>query len=217
VYPFIPIAKTSGSTVQIRLESIQLDLKRSAIPDYQTGVDKDLNRARLIFDTAFGAGKHRRAYDFDVRLKNGDAMINHVFNAGGAEVYRGPWRLGVPFVMSMAVINDRAELDALKGVISEGGKFAKTIAGEGEGDLISATTKALESIRSHIMEFLPKKVSVGKLSGIIADAGSLTRELFELPNFAAPKGSLKTWNKVRFTLASERAGSAVITLGVKSV
>jgi hypothetical protein len=217
IKPFSTPEIDTDVVVSLRLDSIHLELKQSAIPDYRQGVDANLNRARLIFDTTFGSGKHRNAYDFDVRLKNGQAGIGDFFNAGGREVYRGPWRMGVPFVMSMAVVNDQSELEALKGVISAGGVFSKSLAGEDLEDLIAGSTRALESMRSHLLEFLPKKVSVGKISGLIAAAGALPKESLKLPNFVALEVKSKTWSKIHFNLGSTRAGKALVTLGIKRV
>ena len=178
----------------------------------------ELDDYHLQFDASMGSGKHGQKTSVKAPIKNGPARIDDVVGLRNKVLYKGPWTVGVPFYVSLAGVKNKDELEAIEGLIDGAGKLATAVA-EGRDQTIAGATKAAQSVRAAVIEFLPKKISVGSMSGIIAHTGALKDDrLKELRNFVLvdPNG---TWHDQRLVLVSEqrRYNKATLTLAIRTM
>ena len=145
MHPFTETDPSQTQTqVAIALKQVQLEL----VPD--------MNDFHLEFDASLGSGKHVRKTSLRAPIKNGDAGIADVIGLRNKILYKGPWTVGVPFYFSLAGVRNDDELEVIAGLIDEAGHLA-IAAAETKEDTIRTATKAVQSVRAAVIEFLPKK------------------------------------------------------------
>ncbi len=154
-----PLPAPDKTPVAIEIAEIHGDLLRGI-----RGCD-------LFFESTFGSGKQQKTFSFRESLRqtidrvgfDGSYPLEWVMNLAGKRVYHGPMGSGVPFSLTAAAVDDQEELKALGGLIDSTSQFVQTTTGEDPTDV----TKAIQSARSTLIEFLPDKVGIGTRSGIL--------------------------------------------------
>ncbi len=218
VYNFKPLSPDQVKEVVVVLDSITLDL-----PDSNSKYP-NLEQRTLVFDATVGGGENASKFAFRDKILNGKASIDKVIGIKDKVLYQGPWNVGVPFTFSLAAVRDSNELKAIDGLIETAGVQAKRFAKEKKvEDTIKNATKAIQSIRSLMVEFLPHKFSIGTKSGLIVDENSIIdSDLRPTTNGAACKLYLlsdlseEEWKKVIIVLQNETSpASAKVTLKIK--
>ena len=175
----------------------------------------------FLIESAFGGEKDGSKFSFKSRLKNKEAFIQQIVGLQNKILYAGPWNIGIPYDLSVALVNDRSELEALEGLIDSASGFVKEFTDDEKDKHVDNITKAVQSFRSHAIEMLPKKVSVGKQSGLItADVNKTKYKLGKLnqSNLLISFDDLKVdrWCKpVEVKLKSKKGGSAALYLKAK--
>ena len=208
VHPFTTPDDSSQEQppVAIALKGMQLELTR------------DLNDFHLQFDASMGSGKHVQKTSIKAPIKNREAGIEDVMGLRNRILYRGPWTVGVPFYFSLAGVKNNDELKVIEGLVDEAGNLAAAIA-ETKKETIQAATKAAQSVRAAVIEFLPRKISVGSMSGVIAAGESLDEECKSAANFSSVTRPTKSWQELPpLVLESETRGNkATLTLAIKEI
>ncbi len=83
-------------------------------------------------------------------------------------LYYGEWDAGIPFSVSLTGIRDRSVLDAIEGIVTEASSFVGGFTDDDSGQAPERRkniTKAVQSFRALIVEFLPQKIPIGLRSG----------------------------------------------------
>lgn len=138
-----------------------------------------LKSGELLLEITLGSGGHAQTFSFREPLRNGDVRLPKIFSLNGKRLYRGPSGHGIPVSINAAVVFDRNELEALEGIIENTSSLVGAIAGD-QVEHLSEVTKAVQSARSLMLEFLPKKVSIGHWSGLL-NVGEWAEDLGPLP------------------------------------
>jgi len=172
--------------------------------------------ARLFFEATLGAGKAARSYSFQQSLANGQATLNRVFGLRHKRVYVGPYRMGVPLAMNLALVCDQAELQMIEGLASHAATFVGAIGDEEAKKMASQVTKGVQTVRSIVTEFLPQKISVGQVSKLLVTGQH------GFPGGARPGCVLTVedpsdWTRVNVELQSQTGGKATVILKVKAI
>jgi hypothetical protein len=96
----------------------------------------------------------------------------------------------------------------IEGIVEKAGAFPKQFTAKDDiAGLIDDATKPAQSVRAHIVEFLPEKISVGTMSGFIADGDSLSADVDSLENFRLIRNLDRTqWQTFSLKLTSDHAG-----------
>ena len=218
VYNFRPLPESHDQDVLVVLDSITFKLP-PLNPD-----NPNLEQRTLVFDATVGGGEDATRFDFRGKIRNGKASIDNVTGLKDKVLYQGPWNIGVPFTFSLAAVRDSDELEALEGLIDTTSKRAKRFTTKKPvQQTVDKATKALQSIRALMIEFLPEKFSIGTKSGLIVDASSIVdpdltpsgdpaaRKLYLLTNL-----SNDTWTAVSIVLRNAgRISSATVNLKIK--
>ena len=218
VYKFKPLQNGHDQEVLVVLDSITLDL-----PDPNSD-DPNLEKRTLVFDATVGGGEDASKFAFQGKIRNGKASIDKVTGIKDKVLYQGPWNVGVPFTFSLAAVRDSSELKAIDGLIDTASIQAKRFTEKKPVQhTIDNATKAIQSIRSLMVEFLPQKFSIGTKSGLIVDKSSIIdTDLQPDRNDAARKLYLlddlseEDWEEVPIVLQNETsAASATVKLRIK--
>lgn len=209
VHPFTEIDNSSSpeqTKVAVALTGMQLDLT------------PDMNDFHLQFDASMGSGKHVQKTSIKAPIKNGDAGIENVMGLKNRILYKGPWTVGVPFYFSLAGVRNNDELEVIEGLIDEAGHLGVATA-ETKEETIRTATKAAQSVRAAVIEFLPRKISVGNMSGMIAAQGSFDDELGALRNFSSVASLTKTWQELSPLVleSATRRNKARLKLAIKEI
>ena len=221
VYNFKPLLNGHDQEVLVVLDSITLDL---ADPNSD---DPNLEKRTLVFDATVGGGEDASKFAFQGKILNGKASIDKVTGIKDKVLYQGPWNVGVPFTFSLAAVRDSSELKAIDGLIDtasiQGKRFTKK---KPVQHTIDNATKAIQSIRSLMVEFLPQKFSIGTKSGLIVDNTSITDSGLPDANetsaarklYLLSKLSEKNWEQVPIVLQNETSpASATVKLKIKQM
>lgn len=154
VHPFHTAAE--GDPVRLLLEEIEVD-----VPDDVWKADGE-----LIVELTLGYGKCAKRFSLKQRLETGGRKLSDFSGISNHVLFEGPFHRGLPFHLSVAVVTKAEELAALEKVTDSVGGFIGHV-GDLDDDTEAGVTKALQSMRSLVMEFLPGKKSLGTLSGIL--------------------------------------------------
>lgn len=197
---------------EVRQAVIVLDAIKMKLPE-------ELEGRMLVFDSTFGSEKNAARFTFEALVRDGTARIDDVTGLINKPVYYGPWTGGVPFSLALTGLRKPEELAALDGIAGKGGAFAKSFTARNEVQTeIDNATKAVQSVRALITEFLPDKLSVGTMSGFVVDAQSVPEELLKLENFRPIEGlNQADWCPFKLILHSESGGSAEFSFKIKEV
>ena len=157
VYNFKPLLNGHDQEVLVVLDSITLDL-----PDPNSD-DPNLEKRTLVFDATVGGGEDASKFAFQGKILNGKASIDKVTGIKDKVLYQGPWNVGVPFTFSLAAVRDSSELKAIDGLIDTASIQAKRFTEKKPVQhTIDSATKAIQSIRSLMVEFLPQSSRSGQ-------------------------------------------------------
>ncbi len=205
VEPFNPLPESEERQAVVMLDSIGLDLPST------------MDSGTLMLDLSFGGGDDASKFSFSHRVINGDAAIDRVVGIEDKLLYRGTWNAGIPFSASLAAVMKDDEIKAVEGVIGELGTQAKRFTEKSDvQSRIDNITKAIQSYRALLVEFLPEKISVGNKSGLIADKKTVNPKKFSARHFILLDNlSTTKWTLRRIPLRSESGGSALINLHIK--
>lgn len=163
LHPFTPLPEGDRRDVVIILNSLEVE----------TTIEKP-KKLSLVGDISFGSGSSSAKFGFDVRLRNKPARAHEVLGIDGKEVYYGKWNVGVPFHINLALVPRKDGLEEIKGLIEETSKQAQRFTSkQAVKTHISNATAAIQSLRSLLTEFLPKKKTIGAKSGLITDPRTL--------------------------------------------
>ena len=227
VYNFKPLSPNQVREVLVVLDSITFELSPS------NPAKPDLEKRTLVFDATIGGGEDASKFDFRGKIRNGKASIDKVTGIRDKVLYQGPWNVGVPFTFSLAAVGDSKELKAIDGLIDTASIQVKRFTEKKPVQhTIDNATKAIQSIRSLMVEFLPQKFSIGTKSGLIVDKASIIDSSLErlerATNDAARKLYLlsdlseenweENWKEVTIVLQNETSpASATVKLKIKKV
>ena len=218
VYNFKPLPENQQHEVLVVLDSITITVPPSN-PE-----EPDLTQRTLVFDATVGGGENAVRFDFRGKIRNRKASIDKVVGIKDKVLYQGPWTMGVPFTFSLAAVGDSNELDAVEGLVdivfTQTKKFTKK---QSVQHTIDNATKAVQSVRSLLIEFLPRKFSIGTKSGLIVDRSSIIdsdlisaeidehHKLYLLNNLSGTQ-----WSRVPIVLKNETSpASAEVVLKIK--
>ena len=211
VYKFKPLQNGHDQEVLVVLDSITLNIP-PLNPKYP-----NLEQRTLVFDATIGGGEDAYKFDFRGKIRNGKASIDKVTGIKDKVLYQGPWNVGVPFTFSLAAVGDSRELKAIDGLIDTTSKQTKRLTTQkSTQNTIDKATKAIQSIRSLMVEFLPQKFSIGTKSGLIVDKNSITdsdlRNATKTPAarklYLMSKLSRRKWKKVQIVLKNTTTNTA---------
>lgn len=169
----------SSAGVKIDIEVLRLKPRPSTAPLYvEIAVEKIVVTApklvkrpgRIAIEIAVGSGDDSLPISetFDVSHTKGkfDTIVGFL----NRPVYRGLMSAGLAFTASIAAVSKEFSDDekkAMKTLIEKLGGFAGELTKEAkEQKRIKDAQKVAESVRSYLMEFDPKKVSIGKVAGL---------------------------------------------------
>ena len=218
VYNFRPLPQKYDQDVLVVLDSITFHLP-SLNPE-----NPNLEQRTLVFDATVGGGEDAFKFDFRGKIRNGKASIDDVTGIKDKVLYQGPWSVGVPFTFSLAAVGNSNELEALEGLIDTTSVQAKRFTAKKPAkQTIDKATKAMQSIRALMVEFLPEKFSIGTKSGLIVHESSIIdRDLTPSRDSAARKLYLlselsdKKWKKIPIVLQNASGtASAAVDLKIK--
>ena len=221
VYNFQPFRKRDDQDDQevlVVLDSITFD-----IPPLNPE-KPNLEKRTLVFDATVGGGEDTSKFNLSGKIRNGEASIGDVTAIKDKVLYKGPWSVGVPFTFSLAAVGDSDELEALEGLIETTSTQAKRFtAKKSVEQTIEKATKATQSLRALMVEFLPEKFSIGTKSGLIVHRSSIIDAELKLSKNAAARklyrlGNLseENWTDVPIVLKNARSGaSATVNLKIK--
>ena len=199
VMPYQPVEQ--DKEVVVLLDSIEFELHRL--------------RRELVFEATLGSGRNRMRTGFEAPLKNGNIVLDSVFGIQNQLLYRDPWKWGIPFHFNLTTLTQR-DAKALRDVVSEAGDLTRQIVGSSQARaLTSGVTKAVQSLRSMVIEFLPEKESIGLLHGHLCAPESMDRLTAEEQQIFVPIELLDSWQEFSLPLETERVGKARINLRIK--
>lgn len=199
VMPFHPLER--DLEVVVLLESVDLELRSL--------------RRQLVFEASLGSGRRSANTSFTLPLKNGLARLDQILGIQNKVLYRGPWKWGVPFHFNLSTLTQK-DATALKEVVNEAGGFIQaTLERSTSRKLASGITKAVQSARSMILEFLPTKQSIGILSGLITAPATVKDLSQEEKSWFIPIEDLDGWQDSSLDLGSEKVGKARLNLKIK--
>ena len=219
VYNFKPLPQNQVKEVLVVLDSITFELPPSN-PERP-----NLEQRTLVFDATVGGGENASKFAFRDKILNGKARIDEVIGIKDKVLYQGPWNVGVPFTFSLAAVRDSDELEALEGLIETTSLQAKRFTEKKPVQhTIDTATKAIQSIRALMVEFLPHKFSIGTKSGLIVDENSIIdselknakTSLAERKLYLLSDLSEENWKEVPIFLKNETSNaSATLKLKIK--
>lgn len=184
--------------------------------------NQDKNYRTLVIESAIGSGRKVEKNTFNIKMQNRNKSPEHFLGFQYTMLYNDLWDTGLPFHFSMAFL-EKEELDAIEEIVDYSGDLAIELLGETveQRALINQTTKATQSLRSLVMEFLPDKISIGSIHGLMLDAQMVTGTTLaqEMPGEMLKIINLNEneWTVVDINLHSEQGGEASIRLKIKEL
>ena len=184
--------------------------------------DQDKENRTLLIESAIGNGRRTEKNNFRIKMQNRSKSPEFFLGFQYRMLYHDLWENGLPFHFTMAFL-EKEELDAIEDIVDYSGEVIKELQAENnkERGEINRRTKAVQSLRSLIMEFLPDKISIGTIHGIVLESSMIDGN--PLAQNAASE-MLKVidlrkdqWSTVEINLHSEKGGEASIRLKIKEL
>jgi len=200
VMPYQPLERSQD--VVVLLDSMELELHRL--------------RRELVFEASLGSGRNRMRTAFEAPLKNGQVVLDSLFGIQNQLLYRGPWKWGIPFHFNLTTLTQR-DAKALREVVAEAGNLTREVVGSSQARTrVSAVTKAVQSLRSMVIEFLPEKKSIGLLEGHLCSPESVAGLSGEEQQLFRIMEARDRWQEFSLLLETEGVGRARLNLRMKA-
>ena len=198
--PYQPLERSQD--VVVLLDSMELELHRL--------------RRELVFEASLGSGRNRMRTAFEAPLKNGQVVLDSLFGIQNQLLYRGPWKWGIPFHFNLTTLTQR-DAKALREVVAEAGNLTREVVGSSQARTrVSAVTKAVQSLRSMVIEFLPEKKSIGLLEGHLCSPESVAGLSGEEQQLFRIMEARDRWQEFSLLLETEGVGRARLNLRMKA-
>ena len=210
IFKFEVPARTPKREVVVLLEQVII----------KTDQDKELRT--LVIETAIGNGRKTKKNNFKIKMQHEGSTPEYFLGIQYRTLYDNVWENGLPFHFSMAFL-EKEELDAIEDIIDYTGEVAKEryTTNNKQRSEFNEVTKAVQSLRSVIMEFFPDKISIGTIHGILLENDLINGSPLaqEVPSEMLKVVDLRkdTWSTVEINLRSEKGGEAAIRLKIKEL
>ena len=196
------------------------------IAEIVTDLSSSVRGCDLFFETTFGGGPKQQTFSLKEALRQGRRIageaypLERVLELAGKRVYAGPVAKGLPFTINAAAIDDESELKALSGLVTSTSKALQPLVPEIETHA-ATITKAIQSARSTLIEFLPSKIGIGSINGMLLFGPELadTSTPSNFPMLHLPETADAGWGRVSepIVLSSEKGGRMEIRLRARRI